>query len=84
MQISNRANGQYPHDELNKRLQLTFSDDYTTEVNVLVQSLSQIQGLGDIPNSIIHSDQSSRVVYSTSRSGQHGKHNRKHSSNLHQ
>ena len=60
MQISNRANGKYPHNELNKRLQLTFSDGYTTEVNVLVQSLSGIQGLGDIPHSIMHSDQSSR------------------------
>ena len=58
MQISNRANGDDPQDELNKRLQLTFSDGYTTEVNVLVQSLSGIQGLGDIPHTIIHSDQS--------------------------
>ena len=53
MQISNRANGDDPQDELNKRLQLTFSDGYTTEVNVLV-----FHCLEDIPHSITHSDQS--------------------------
>ena len=42
MQISNRANGDDPQDELNKHLQLTFSDGYTTEVNALAQSLTGI------------------------------------------
>ena len=36
MQISNRANGGEPEEELNKDVRLTFSDGYTTEVNVLV------------------------------------------------
>ena len=40
MQISNRANGGNPDGELNKDVQLTFSNDYTTEVNALVQSLT--------------------------------------------
>ena len=39
MQISNRANGWNPREELNKDVQLTFSDGYTTQVNVLSQSL---------------------------------------------
>ena len=42
MQISNRANGAHPRRELNKCLQLTFSDGYTTEVNALVQSLTMV------------------------------------------
>ena len=33
MQISNRANGHYPEDELNKVVQLSFSDGYTTNVS---------------------------------------------------
>ena len=39
MQISNRANGHNPERELNKDLQLTLSNGYTTEVNKLVQLL---------------------------------------------
>ena len=42
MQISNRANGVHPRGELNKRLQLTFSNGYTTQVNALVQSLTSL------------------------------------------
>ena len=42
MKISNRANGGNPNGELNKDLQLTFSDGYTTEVNALVQSLTMV------------------------------------------
>ena len=32
VQISNRANGGNPREELNEVVQLTFSDGYTTEV----------------------------------------------------
>ena len=54
MQISNRANGGKPDGELNKDVQLTFSNGYTTEVNALVQSLTMVhQTMGNtniLPN----------------------------------
>ena len=54
MQISNRANGYNPRGELNKDVQLTFSNGYTTEVNALVQSLTMVhQTIGNtniVPN----------------------------------
>ena len=54
MQISNRANGDRPRGELNKRVRLTFSNGYTTEVNALVQSLTMVhQTMGNtniLPN----------------------------------
>ena len=49
MLISNRANGLNPRGELNKDIQFTFSNGYTTEVNALVQSLAMAhQTMGNI------------------------------------